>query len=255
MSDSSKQQFESARLKIHRAYGHIQELRRAINAFLETDFCRLRADTDPNSGQASIYVESVAAPPAEIALIVGDIVHNLRTALDHVIVQILGKRGNRESFPVAKEPDNPGTHSTYRLIKEILPDLAALILNKIQIHDTGDASIWSISKLDNIDKHSLLIAVVSIQELIGFGFKSEDHNIVFSEIRATISEGGRINLASMPGPITITSQGKAAAYILFGEGQPLEGKPILQSLTKMAELTTQALNTIELFWLGKGQEG
>ncbi len=226
-----------------------------FSEFIKSDFCSLRVDQDPQTGQALIYVASTSSPPPEMALVIGDAVHNLRAALDHVIVQILGKRGDRESFPVAKERDNPGAHSTYRTIKETLPDLAALILQKIEIHDTGNPSIWAVSKIDNFDKHNLLVPVVSIQRVSGFSLKNEGRNIVMENCSATVGDGGRINIAQVPGPIEITNKGQVAAQILFGEGQPLAGQPIIESLVKMAEITAQAVNTLEAFWFGQTPKG
>jgi hypothetical protein len=251
---NDKSQFESARLKVKRAYRHIDELKQSFADFLKIDFCALRVSQDPNTGQASIYIQSVATPPPETALTIGDIVHNLRAALDHTIVEILGERGNRESFPVAKEQDNPGAHPTYRLIKETLPDLAAFILEKIQIYDTGTPSIWAVSKLDNIDKHNLLIPIVSVQQINGFSFKN-GAGVSIVSATATILGGGRLNVASIPGPLDITNKGQAAAQILFGNGQPLEGRPVIDSLVKMAELTSQAIEALEAFWLREDQEG
>ena len=39
-TEKSEQQFASSRLKIKRAYRHIQELESAFQAFVKTDFCR-----------------------------------------------------------------------------------------------------------------------------------------------------------------------------------------------------------------------
>jgi len=253
MADPTKE-FDSARLKVQRAYRHIDELRGMFANFLKSDFCSLTVDQDPQTGQNSIYVASTASPPPEMALVIGDAVHNLRTALDHTIVKILGERGNRESFPVAKERDNPGAHSTYGVIKKTLPDLAALILEKIEIHDTGNPSIWAVSKIDNFDKHNLLIPVISIQELRGFSLKSEG-GLLIENCSAGVEDGGRVNIMQMTGQFEITNKGHPAAQILFGDGQPLVGKPIIESLVKMAELTTQAINTLETFWVGQGTKG
>jgi hypothetical protein len=48
----------------------------------------------------------------------------------------------------------------------------------------------------------------------------------------------------------LTSQGTPAAQILFGKGQPLEDQPVIESLTKIAKVTFQAIEALELFWFG-----
>jgi hypothetical protein len=47
---SHPQQFVGSRLKIQRAYRHIQELEAAFQAFLHTDFCKLVVEAEPNTG-------------------------------------------------------------------------------------------------------------------------------------------------------------------------------------------------------------
>jgi hypothetical protein len=65
-------------------------------------------------------------------------------------------------------------------------------------------------------------------------------------------QGGRVNIASMPsGPVKITNYGKASAQILFNKGQPLEGQPVIESLTKMAQFTLQTIETFETFCFGQ----
>jgi hypothetical protein len=239
--------FSSSRAKIGRAQRHIDELQSAFEVFLQTDFCQLRVSEDPNDGTGIVSVESVASLPQEISLIIGDAVHNLRAALDHAIVQILGNRGKKEAFPVAKDKNNPGFHSTYKLIKEIMPDLAKLLREELITYDTGEACLWAVSALDNIDKHNLLIATASIQSLSNFGFANVERQILFADITATIGDGRRLNIAAVPAPIIVTNRGTPAAQMLFAHGLPLEGKPVIESTRRMAELVLEAVRTLERY--------
>lgn len=256
-------QFESSHLKIKRAYRHIQEVEATFKSFLQTDFCRLVIEDDLKTGSQLIKAKSDHAPPPEISLMIGDAIHNLRSALDHAAVQIIhaipgiGKEGRKQAaFPMAADRNNPGSHPAYGLIKKSFPDLANLLTDEIGIHDTGEPCLWTISGLDNIDKHNLLIAAVSVQELQGISLYDKAHNNRFSGITVRLNEGGTANLIQYgPGKLEITSKGQPAAAILFGKGQPLEGKAIIPSLLKLAELTSQAIKTLELFWFGEKPKG
>ncbi len=138
--------------------------------------------------------------------------------------------------------------------KKTLPDLAKKILDDIVPYDTGNPSIWSASRFDNIDKHHLLIATTTVKSLTGVSL--EHQNLRMTDCSFFFDQGGVVRVASMPpGPVKITNHGRAAAQVLFNKGQPLEGQPVIESLTKMAELTLQAIETLELFWFGKGQKG
>ena len=192
-----------------------------------------------------------------MSLVVGDTVHNLRSALDHVIVQILGKGSKQTAFPVAKDRNNPGSDPAYGLIRKALPKLATLLTDEIGIHDTGDVCLWAISSLDNADKHSLLIVVNSIQAVRGLRLEDKaSHNVFKFDITIRDDNTGSIPL-SYPAKnrLEITRNGEFGAQILFGNASALEGRPIIESLKQLSELTLQAIQTLETFWFGKGQKG
>jgi hypothetical protein len=249
MNAGSKSQFESARLKVQRAYLHIQELERVFATFLQSNFCKISVEQEPETGQQLLKVASIASLPAETPLIIGDAFHNLRTALDHVMAEIL-KGSDGVYFPVGKERQNFEAHSTYRTIKKALPDLAAMLLDDIMPYDTGKPSIWAASRFGNIDKHNLLIATTTVKSLTGVSL--EHQNLCMTNSNFIFDQGGVVRVASMPpGPVKITNHGNAAAQILFNKGRPLEGQPVIESLTKMAQLTLQTIEALELFWFAK----
>jgi hypothetical protein len=242
-------QFNSSRLKIERAYRHIEELKTVFESFLSSDFCRVSVEPQSDTGSQIIKVGSIATLPSETALIIADAVHNLRTALDHAMAEIL--EGHKWiQFPVGKERHNFESHSTYQTIKKTFPDLAVFLLDEVMPYDNGKPSIWAASKLDNIDKHNLLIAIINVNRLTGVSLEHE--NLTLENGTFTFSSGRAINFAAIPpGPVKITNKGKASAQILFGKGQPLEGQPIIESLVEMADITLQTLGALELFWFGR----
>jgi hypothetical protein len=98
--------FESARLKIERADHHIGDLERQLREFTRHN---LDASVDHrDDGTLDIHI-TVLEPPPCITLIVGDSVHNLWSALDHLMWELIGLGGGRQHpqlyFP--KERDRP----------------------------------------------------------------------------------------------------------------------------------------------------
>lgn len=86
--------------KIERSKKHIQDLDVAIKAFLKTDPYAVGAKRDPETRRPIYYLTSVQAVPAEVALIAGDIIQNLRSALDHLAYQlVLVGTGKPGPFP------------------------------------------------------------------------------------------------------------------------------------------------------------
>lgn len=243
-------QCKSARLKIARARRHIQELEAAIQSFVDTDFCRLISEKDEKTGDQTVKLSSIAPLPSEISLITGDAVHNLRSALDHVMVQILGDDGKQIAFPMAKDRNNPGSHQTHRIIKDRFPDLAQLLTETICIHDTGDICLWAISELDNVDKHNLLIAIASVHGLENVVLEDAQQNTMIAPY-VEVDQGGTLNLIkSAAGGFEVKSRGRAMASVSFGTGLPLDGKPLVKSLVQLADLTGQTVDQL-VVWFGQ----
>jgi hypothetical protein len=242
---AAAEHFASARLKIKRAQTHIDEVELLEKAFLANNY-EVRFSVDA-SGMQEIKLASLGRPSAEMGLVIGDAVHNLRSALDHSMVSILGARGNQISFPLAKDKSNPGAHSTYPIIKKEMPGLALLLTDTIVIHDTGLACLWAIGALDNIDKHNLLIAVGSVHELHGLVLEDIEHQSVIAPSVVYVKPGGILDIGNWAGQMTVTSPGTPVGYVMFADGQPLEGTAVVPCLRNLVGITARAIDKIEDF--------
>lgn len=80
----------------------------ALRAFFASDPYKIDTKTDPQSKRLIYFVTKVDEVPDEIALITGDIIQNLRSALDHLAYQLFtlgpgnGTNGRRIYFPIAE---------------------------------------------------------------------------------------------------------------------------------------------------------
>lgn len=94
------------RLKIRRAEEHIDELRGAAQDFISRPHWSMTLEDDPQFPPSTYRFNVTEKPPLYIGTIVGDIVSNLRAALDHIIWQAAlrhrkGRRPDRKtSFPI-----------------------------------------------------------------------------------------------------------------------------------------------------------
>jgi len=97
--------FESSKAKINWAKEHIRKLDPVMNAFLDSDFYRLWVEE--NEGNSVIKFQMIKKLPEVVPLIVGDALHNLRTALDYMandIIQATGKTPDRYAhFPIREK--------------------------------------------------------------------------------------------------------------------------------------------------------
>jgi hypothetical protein len=75
----------SAQSKILRASQHIDCVENLINDWLGTDAYTISSEVDPKTGYTVRRAKIKEFPPERISIVSGDVVHNLRSALDHVI--------------------------------------------------------------------------------------------------------------------------------------------------------------------------
>jgi hypothetical protein len=90
--------FEASRLKLNRAAKHLNELEIAVPAYLEQKPVGIIVEPFPGmemSYDSRAWIARIRKPvPFELAPIIGDVVHNLRTSLDLLacdLVRLAGK--------------------------------------------------------------------------------------------------------------------------------------------------------------------
>jgi hypothetical protein len=97
--------------KINRADAHLELLDREWGEYLGSEPCPYSfiVQIEPQSGDHMIYAEIVRPPPPMLSVIVGDVLHNLRSGLDHLawelVIRAGGKPGRHTSFPICDTED------------------------------------------------------------------------------------------------------------------------------------------------------
>ena len=150
-------------LKVSRAESHIAELRGRVNTWLASDPISHRAAINEDRLGWTLHLVVRQAPPLEEwATIVGDIVHNLRTALD-ALVWTLATADGREpdrptqvQFPIVLNSNNWDVEARRRL-----SDLPAKHVDRIKSlqpfnHPAGEEdhnALALLHRLDIDDKH------------------------------------------------------------------------------------------------------
>jgi hypothetical protein len=241
--------FDGPKLKVQRASRHINEVKSLLEAFLKTEFCKASVEPEAGGDGYVLKITSMAKTPTEIPLAIGDAVHALRTALDHVISGIVPAEQHWISFPTGEKRDDLVATPSYRAIKKALPDLADFVSDKIQAYKGGDFQVWELSALDNMDKHRLLIPVMSIKAITGLDMEDERNNI-FRDMTCGVSEGRVMTPVKTATPLKITNQGRAVGNIFFPKASIFENKAVIPTLAQLAQLTSKAVSAIETFYLG-----
>lgn len=154
----------NARAKIVRAKQHIKELERCIATFVRDGYYTWSIKDDLER-KAMVLKIKTKPLPADIPLIMGDIFHCLRTALDQALFELIKpepKKIRRVQFPVVDEGESLTSTSHYGLIEESIPLVAELIRDKINPTQRGNPTLWGLHRMDIIDKHRALVVVSNV---------------------------------------------------------------------------------------------
>lgn len=155
---------DGMRRKIERADKHIGELHGAIKEWTDTDPYLVVPEDDLDAGDKVYRVRIREQPPADRwSPIIGDAIHNLRSALDLLVYQLVLANGKTpytgNGFPIYE------TEAEY---KAKLPGKvqgtakkARKVIDGCKPYKAGNLGLWQLHALDIIDKHRLLVTAVA----------------------------------------------------------------------------------------------
>jgi hypothetical protein len=74
--------------KLDRASEHIEDLRKVNQKWLGSNAYRLVAQTNPQTNRTTVCAHITEPPPPRIAALLCDAFHNLRSSLDHLVLEL-----------------------------------------------------------------------------------------------------------------------------------------------------------------------
>jgi len=238
-------------LKVDRAKKHIADIRAAIqdlqNSYAST------VEQNSKTGVVSLKYDSPRASGIvkEIALIFGDAVHNLRTALDYVWVAAMLHINpavdiRHLKFPFRNSLQELDAALTGRQINITSPRLFDGMRTDIKPYSGGNDSIWRLHNLDISDKHLLLTPVISYSSISDGRVKDErgrPHELHTFGIRGD----GPFYVDMFPG-YQVEEHGHISVGVLFDEGAPVPQWEVIAVLEELPLHVTSAMNKIQS-WL------
>src|SRR5262249_11208554 len=125
---------------------------------------------DSNTGMRALCVNLDTSVPKDFPLIIGDAVHNLRSALDHLTWDVVSPckppRPGDVQFPFCRKADAFEAALTHRQInlagQETVEKFRAL-----KPYPGGDDALYALHRLDIADKHQLIL---TIRALMAFDY-------------------------------------------------------------------------------------
>lgn len=150
-------------LRLDHATKAINDFRRAEIAFREQATLEMLDIYDPDTRILSAQIGG-DSPPREMGLILGDSLHNIRAALDNLLVVMLAKEGKgvqrSHQFPLQVE-NNSASRKTFSTNVAGIALADRELIAKYQPHTWGNqAAQHPFNKLrvfSNVDKHEMLL--------------------------------------------------------------------------------------------------
>jgi hypothetical protein len=247
-------------MKLERAKKHRSELMTALSAFLGSKPYRIGAVQRPETPQILYYyVAEVREIPEDIPLICGDVLQNLRSALDHMAGNLVVSAGNsvnsQTAFPIF---DNEAKYraGANRKVGRMRPE-AIIAIDALEPYRGGRGQdLWRLHRLNNIDKHQMIFAAGSLVTAVdalshwarmipqlrpladaGYAFIPEDKSfplqvgsILFETLETTVDQSLRFSFD-----------------VALGHPDVCYGEPLLKTVTELIDAVENVLTELAPF--------
>ncbi|HBQ3760065.1 hypothetical protein MWG98_09065 [Klebsiella quasipneumoniae] len=238
--------FAAPKLKIERAKRHIRDLNNEIVSFTRKNPFKVVVEGDAFEYDYIIRVKEEI--PEDISCYIGDIIHNLRAALDLLACDLVRRAGgstNGVYFPFASGADELEAAIVKRKIGRAGQDIVSII-RAMKPYTGGNKYLRAIHDLDIADKHLALIPVATYVGLNNFRITGEQgiNSMLVGKIRISpVQDGQCIITTPAASNIKLGQQLNAIIEITFADGQPLSGEPVFEALEKLIHLTDGIINS------------
>jgi hypothetical protein len=251
-----RDRLEGCLLKFGRSYQQFQALDGQIAHFLKGKPYTVVREFDPNTREATYRLRIRERCPLVWSVMIGEIVYNLRSALDHALWQLViedgGQPTDHNGFPIFLDPAKyQNARGAPRLLDGLKPT-SRTVIDNLQPFNTGEhaaSPLWHLHELSNFDKHRAL-------HLTGATLKGGQTRLGFIALNRPfyfrspgIFEDGAL-LAQFPVAANaeisddVDVDDRYSFGIAFDEGTPLEGSLVAPTLYKCGIRTREAISFI-----------
>lgn len=271
--------------KIERAKAQIEEFNTALGLFLKTAQHRITPHPDVDSPNIVLRFKLKGSVPNRLAVIAGEILHNIRTPLDQILAAVAVKHGWTQGdvfYPFGRNQQE--FESQLIRVKKLPPDAIQMIKETKPYFSGGAPLLAGVHFLNKSDKHRVGLVPIAmrcatdIQALIvsegrvltvgprkGRHFiRDEDNNlsqhITANQPRMEFVDGKAKIILEVEGPatvedcmeiMTVTPTTKFEAdlqptfNVAFGDLEGFEREPVVSTLYQMRALVELILLTFE----------
>jgi hypothetical protein len=259
----------STNSKINRAKKHLAELEAEIAAYHRGNPYHIVTDKDTEPGYELYRFVFIKPIPCSLGSVIGDVIHNLRAALDTLATALVIANGEKSTAIIRKTYFPIGASEA--IFEKKLPDdlagasdAAREMVKGLKPYKGGTDAFYRLHQLDILDKHSALIPVGASNTRVGIKFptahmfetmgvtdKSEIPELPFVFFSPATPifplKNGDVIFKYGFGPDIdgkFKGEHQFALDIAFGEGQIIDGQPVVPSLNQFVDLVQSA---VEIF--------
>ncbi|WFS02182.1 hypothetical protein [Rhizobium tumorigenes] len=263
-TDEFQELVNPSRLKIERAKKHVADLQSCCQTFLQKQPFELWSRVRRGQYKREIFVKQQEVIPDDIALILGDVVHNLKSALDILAWRMVGDKApnpKRVLFPFAETEDglkgSIGNRQTALAGEKVVKTIKAL-----KPYLGGDEYLYGIQALDTSDKHHFIITTAQVSPIVANDFRLlgvenfVGEGIVIFNLptgQTLISQpiaGNRAARRSLK-PFEMKEDHQPTFKICFGPKQGFDVQPVIETSLSMIKSVENAVQTIGLAYCNK----
>lgn len=255
----AEQRIERIYVKVERAKEHFQSLEGEVYAYLASKPYSVGIKRDPISRRPIYFLKDIHPTPLKISAILGDTINNLRSALDHLAYQLVWLGTGDPPSEHVYFPISDDRAKYFKQGKEKIKGARAQAINAIdelEPYRGGNDTLWRLHKLNNVDKHRILITAGSTYSinLGAYLFRKMQRDLAshpkFSQLgdmpppdafygdRMFPLKVGDELFIDVPDAI-IDEQLQFKFELVFAEKDVITAEPILETVQPMIELVNE----------------
>lgn len=257
MSQSEKilEAVAHAKFKVEWAKQHINGVKQLVHTIIADNPNVVSVENDPQAAFATVRIGPKTFIPVSLPLHLGDAIHALNSVMDFLWSGLArccdANLASKITFPRDETRKNlEARFNTGRdaAIQKFFPQAKPFVLDVVQPYKRDDTPsyIWRLNKLDNINKHRLLITTPHIISFrTGLVLEGADGGQVVLAPEACIQTQGHPMTIGLTAPVTIMSDPQPTVDVVFGEPDHFTGEPIVERLLNLVEATTEVVEAFE----------
>lgn len=246
--------FAAPKLKYNRACTHYIELQNELLAFWSKNPISVVIEEAPANYPKYLHAHAITARvkeflPYSLSSIIGDVVHNLRTALDLMacdLVRINGGNSSGVYFPFCEsEIDLPSMIKKRNFDRASKAAIETLI--KVRPYKNGNRVLRAIHDFDIQDKHQTIIPAIYTAETPQFSVMiGSNSNSIQPFTTPIVKEEQILVLCPDTHDLTVGSVVPCGFRVVFLGGSEYDGCDVVDILQLMTQTTRELIDTFEV---------